>query len=54
MVTTNPIPLGVYPHDRLCGQIGIIPISARIIIARKTTLGDIIRSHEKRNLHSAK
>jgi hypothetical protein len=31
IITTTPItPPGAYPQDRLCGQTGIIPISASI------------------------
>jgi len=34
-------PLGTYPHDRLCGQIGNIPTSIDIRITSKIVLSDI-------------
>ena len=37
-------PLGLYPHDRLCGQIGINPRSASIRTMSKIELIDIFHS----------
>jgi len=43
ITTISPTaPLGAYPQDRLCGQIGIIPKSARIKITSNIVLNDII------------
>lgn len=53
MMTTSPTPVpGTYPHDRLCGQIGIIPTSARINIMSKIVPIDMIRSPLKKKIHS--
>lgn len=43
--TTSPTPpLGAYPHDRLCGQMGMIPTSANIKIMSKMVPSVMSRS----------
>jgi len=51
-ITPTP-PLGKYPHDRLCGQIGIIPTSASIRITSKIVPSDMIRSPFKEGSQGA-
>jgi hypothetical protein len=42
----NPtVPLGAYPHDRLCGQVGITPTRIRIRIMRTIVPIDISPSN---------
>lgn len=42
ITTTNPSPpLGPYPHDLLCGHVGIAPINTRIKTISRIVPNDI-------------
>ena len=36
------VPLGAYPHERLCGQVGMTPTRIRMTMTRTIAPNDII------------